>query len=195
MSQVLSREDIIAGLRDLVRELHRRGETGGIRLVGGAALALQYFDRGVTADVDAVHILDGRDDVVADAVRVVARKNRWVPNWLNFEVTRIDALPAWGKRVEWKTLYAEAGVTLEVASAEALLAMKLKASRRGRDTTDIRKLLGVCQIKDFAAVENLYEDFYPGDALPDRAITMVEGIFAEGTPSVPEPVPPADLTS
>jgi len=88
MSQVLSREDIIAGLSDLVRELHCRGETGGIQLVGGAVLALQYFDRGVTADVDAVHVLDGRDEAVADAVRVVARKHRWVPDWLNFEVTR-----------------------------------------------------------------------------------------------------------
>lgn len=194
MSQVLSREDVIAGLRDLVRELHRRGETGGIQLVRGAALALQYFDRGVTADVDAVHVLDGRDEAVADAVRVVARKHRWVPDWLNFEVTRIDALPIWGKSVEWHTLYAEAGIRVEVASPEALLVMKLKASRRGRDTNDIRKLLGVCQVSDLMSLEELYGDFYPGEALPDRAITMVEAILAEGPLSAPEPVPPPDLS-
>jgi hypothetical protein len=142
MSEMLTREDIIAGLRDVVGELHRRGETGGIRLVGGAALALRYFDRGITADVDAVHIVDGHDDVVADIVRLVARKRGWVPDWLNFEVTRIDALPLWGRDVEWVTLYAESGVTVEVASPETLLAMKLRAGRRGRDSGDVRKLRG-----------------------------------------------------
>ena len=191
---MLTREDIIAGLRDVVGELHRRGETGGIRLVGGAALALRYFDRGITADVDAVHIVDGHDDVVADIVRLVARKRGWVPDWLNFEVTRIDALPLWGRDVEWVTLYAESGVTVEVASPETLLAMKLRAGRRGRDSGDVRKLLGVCEISDFSSAERLYEDFYPGDALPDRSVTMVLEIFAEGLPSAPKVVPLPDLT-
>jgi len=194
MSQLLTREDIIAGLRDLVRELHKRGETAGIRLVGGAALALRYFDRGVTADVDALHIMEGHDDVVADVVRLIARKRRWVPDWLNFEVSRIDALPVWGRSVDWVTLYAGAGVTVEVASAEALLAMKLRAGRRGRDTSDVRKLLGLCQIAHLADAESLYEDFYPGDALPDRSLAMVMSIFTEGAPSAPETVPPPDLS-
>ena len=194
MSEMLTREDIIAGLRDVVGELHRRGETGGIRLVGGAALALRYFDRGITADVDAVHIVDGHDDVVADIVRLVARKRGWVPDWLNFQVTRVDALPLWGRDVEWVTLYAESGVTVEVASPETLLAMKLRAGRRGRDSADVRKLLGVCEISNLSSAERLYEDFYPGDALPDRSVTMVLEIFAEGLPSVPEGVPLPDLT-
>jgi hypothetical protein len=194
MPDMLTREDIIAGLRDVVAELHRRGETGGIRLVGGAALALRYFDRGITADVDAVHIVDGHDDVVADVVRLVARKRGWVPDWLNFEVTRIDALPLWGRSVEWVTLYAESGVIVEVASPDTLLVMKLRAGRRGRDSRDVRKLLGLCGITDLSLAERLYEDFYPGDALPDRSVTMVREIFAEGLPSVPEAVPLPDLT-
>jgi hypothetical protein len=163
-------------------------------LVGGAALALRYFDRGVTVDVDAVHIVNGRDDVVAEVVRSVARKRRWIPDWLNFEVTRIDALPVWGRSVEWETLYSGSGVTIEVASPEALLAMKLRASRRGRDSNDLRKLLGVCQITDIDSAERLYEEFYPGDSLPDRAVTMAQQIFQEGTPSAPEAVPLPELT-
>jgi len=194
MSEMLTREDIVAGLRDIVRELHGRGKTGGIRLVGGAALALRYFDRGVTADVDAVNIVDGDNDLVADIARQIARKRGWVANWLNFEVTRIDALPVWGRSVEWVALYSESGVTVEVASAEALLAMKLRAGRRGRDSGDIRKLLAVCEITDLAVAESLYENFYPGDALPDRSMSMVREIFAEGLPSAPEAVPPPDLT-
>lgn len=48
MGTVLDRRDIIDGLRDLIAELHAAGEVAGIRLVGGAALALRYFDRGTT---------------------------------------------------------------------------------------------------------------------------------------------------
>ena len=41
----LEREDLIEGLRELVAGLAARGEHVGIRIVGGAALALYYFDR------------------------------------------------------------------------------------------------------------------------------------------------------
>jgi hypothetical protein len=42
-------------------------------------------------------------------------------------------------------------------------------------------------------VEVLYEDFYPGDDLSDRAIGMVTAILADGPPSSPEPLPPLAL--
>ena len=42
MATVLNRADIIDGLRDLIAELRTAGEVAGIRLVGGAALALRY---------------------------------------------------------------------------------------------------------------------------------------------------------
>ncbi|CAI8387073.1 MAG: Uncharacterised protein [Cellulomonadaceae bacterium TMED98] len=193
MSQLLSRDDIITGLRGVIRELQRRGYSGRIRVVGGAALALRYFDRGVTTDVDAVDVRDGHNDKVAEAARVVARTHRWVPDWLNFEVTRIDALPVWGIDVEWETLYSKSGVTVEIPSPEALLVMKLKASRRGRDAGDIRKLLAVCEMSDVAELESLYQAFYPGEVLPSRALTMLEKILAEGTPVAPGIVPRPDL--
>ena len=41
MADSLDREDIIAGLRDLITELRSAGEVAGIRLVGGAALVLR----------------------------------------------------------------------------------------------------------------------------------------------------------
>ena len=50
----LTRDDMIEGLRELVRELHDRGESGGVRIVGGAAMLLRYYgDRRVTPDIDA----------------------------------------------------------------------------------------------------------------------------------------------
>lgn len=108
---------------------------------------------------------------------------------MNFEVTRADALPTLGRTVEWETVYAEGGIVIEVAAKEALLAMKLRANRPGRDTRDIRLLLGLCAMTSLAEAEELYEDFYPGDSLSDRAIHMVNAILADGPIRAPEAPP------
>jgi len=187
----LDRDDIVLGLRELIAELHGAGEVAGLRLVGGAALALRYFDRGTTQDLDALHVRPGSDETVAAAAARVAARRSWDPRWLNFEVTRADALPSLGRAVEWHTLYDRDGIVVQVASAEALLAMKLRANRPGRDTRDIRMLLGICGIADPAEAEALYEEFYPGDALPARAVRMVEAILVNGAPARPTaPAPP-----
>ena len=52
MATTLDRDDIIAGLRELIAELRADSEVAGIRLVGGAALSLRYFDRGSTQDLN-----------------------------------------------------------------------------------------------------------------------------------------------
>jgi hypothetical protein len=56
------RDDLIGALRDLVRELRAAGEPVGLRLVGGAALALRYFERESTRDLDALHVRPGTDE-------------------------------------------------------------------------------------------------------------------------------------
>jgi len=82
VSVSLERDDIIAGLRDLVDELSAAGEVAGIRIVGGAALALRYFDRGVTRDVDTLHVNPGSDSAVAAAAARVAARRDWDESWL-----------------------------------------------------------------------------------------------------------------
>lgn len=59
MATTLDRDDIITGLRELIAELRAEGEVAGIRLVGGAALSLRYFDRGTTQDLDSLHYVGG----------------------------------------------------------------------------------------------------------------------------------------
>ena len=189
----LERADIIEGLRELATQLHREGEVAGVRLVGGAALALRYFDRGVTRDLDALHVHPGSDEAVAAAASHVAMKFGWEGDWLNFAVTRADALPTMGRAVEWEAIYDSGGVAIYVASKEALLAMKLRANRPGRDTRDIRLLLGLGGLATLDEIEELYEEFYPGDALSDRALQMVEAILADGPPQAPEQPPYPDI--
>lgn len=65
------RDDIIAGLRELIDGLHTDGVVAGIRLVGGAALSFHYLDRGTTQDPDSLHVRPGSDaEVVATAAHV-----------------------------------------------------------------------------------------------------------------------------
>ena len=124
------------------------------------------------------------------AARVAGRRG-WDPSWVNFAVESADAFPTFSRReVAWETIYDAGGVTIQVAAKEALLAMKLRANRPGRDTNDIRQLLRLCDITTLAAAEDLYEDFYPGDALTDRAVGIVERILEAGLPDrVPSPGP------
>ena len=189
----LERGDIISGLSELVAELQAAGEPVGLRIVGGAALALRYFERGTTRDIDMIHARPGSDEDVLAAAARVAERRRWDPDWLNFAVNGADALPTLGRQVQWETIHDADGIVVQVASVEAMLAMKLRANRPARDTDDIRHLLALCSINALDAVEELYEDFYPGDALPDRAIRIVEAILSAGPLVPPDPVEPPEL--
>jgi hypothetical protein len=187
MKLSLTRADLVEALDELIRELRAQSFTGEIRVVGGAALALSYFERDVTQDIDVLNVQGGSNDVVAEAARAVADRLSLAEDWLNFEVTKVDAYPTLGREVEWHTIYTSADIFISVASAEALLAMKLRANRPGRDVTDIRALLFVCDIAHVDSAAELYESFYPGDALPDRALHILTSIFGEGAL---EPVTP-----
>lgn len=191
MATTLGREDILDGLRALITELRASRQVAGIRIVGGAALALRYFDRGTTQDLDSLHIDPGSDAEVTAAAAKVAQSRGWDPGWLNFDVEKADALPTFGRRlVEWETIYDHDGIAIQVAAKEAMLAMKLRANRPGRDTNDIRQLLRLCDVATLDEAEELYEDFYPGDALSDRAVKMVAAILDAGLPDeVPSPGP------
>jgi hypothetical protein len=52
-SDRLDRDDLIRGINQVIEKLRAAGQPAGIRIVGGAALALRYFDRRTTTDIDA----------------------------------------------------------------------------------------------------------------------------------------------
>jgi len=187
---LFDRDLLEEGLRQLVARLRESGTRSGIRIVGGAALALRYFERESTVDIDAHFI--GSTGVVEEAASAIARANGWPDDWLNNKAAGF--IPEYGvKPVQWVTLHDDGEVVIEVASPEALLAMKLKANRPGRDETDAAKLMAICGVATLGEAEELYEEHYSGEVLPGRAIRMVEMILRVGVPDVPTGPPDIDI--
>jgi hypothetical protein len=186
----LDRDDLIDGLRELIREAHAEGLSGvTIRIIGGAALRLAHFDRDTTVDIDAqIAPLDKLQPIIDR----MATSRGWPADWLNNNAAMF--LPSWGLGVDWQTVFDDGDVSIAVAPTEALLAMKLLASRPGRDTPDITKLLALNEITSVEAAEELFEEFYPGDALPEKAIRLLNKIFEIGLPPKPSKPPAADFS-
>ncbi|WP_156401664.1 hypothetical protein [Agromyces sp. Soil535] len=59
MTTLFTRDDLIDGLRDLVRELRVAGQPTGLRIIGGCALALRHYERQTTVDIDALRVNPG----------------------------------------------------------------------------------------------------------------------------------------
>lgn len=177
----LDRQDLIDGLREVVH-LAREHDIQGvsIRIVGGAALRLAYFERATTADIDAqIEPIDQLTPII----EAIARDHGWSTDWLNNEA--VGFIPVWGQTLDWEPLLDDENVSISVAPIDALLAMKLNAARPGRDTEDIAKLLTLNSVSSMEDAEAIFERFYPGDALPNRTISLLMRMFDLGLPSMP----------
>jgi hypothetical protein len=186
----LDRQDLIDGLREVVRQTHEQGLKGvSIRIVGGAALRLAHFERATTADIDA------QIEPIAELTPIIKRialDRGWPSDWLNNEA--VGFIPTWGHTVDWEPIFDDDNVSISVAPIDALLAMKLNAARPGRDTDDIAKLLVMNNVESIDEAEAVFESYYPGDALPARTMTLLSKIFELGLPPKPERQAPPNLS-
>jgi nucleotide-binding universal stress UspA family protein len=163
----MDRDEIEAALRELARQLDERGVTARIYLVGGAAMVLAYESRFSTDDV---HGSDYPTDEVLAVAAEVAERRGLRPNWLDDSVKVY--LPVAGEP-EWRPVIKVGSVEVAVADERTLLAMKMRASRGRRDEADIQFLVGKGQITSVDDALALYEEYFPEDDLPARAIPML----------------------
>ncbi|SBW24436.1 hypothetical protein FDG2_4155 [Candidatus Protofrankia californiensis] len=165
----LGRESINSLFQELNDELGRRGAKADLFLVGGAALALVYDATRPTRDLDAVFL---PTDVVRAAAAALAERHALAADWLNDAVK--DFLPGPDPGA---TRYFEADhLTVDVASAEYLLAMKLFASRVEADAEDIAFLY---RTLDYTTVDeglDLVQSVYRGRPIDAKAQFLLEEI-------------------
>jgi Fic family protein len=177
---MLSKEDIEFGLRRLDELASAAGKRIEIALYGGAAMIMAFDGaRRPTYDVDAV--IRGGRGFALQATRTIADEKGWNAGWLNDAVKGFIAadeemrpLDAWPDK--------EAGLVVQVASPDYLLAMKCMAMRLDadkHDLEDIKTLLAVCGMQKADTVLDLVERFYPHRQIPPKVSLGITSIFQE----------------
>jgi hypothetical protein len=149
-------EDIESLLAALEMELRRRGLGGTIFIVGGAAMALAYNASRSTGDIDGV--LRPRDEIL-DAAAAVASARGLPPHWLSDGVTQIHMPDRRDENPSTRVI--GPSLTVEIASAEYVLAMKALSTRHSTgDLEDAVVLCGILGISDELQIERVVRKFY-----------------------------------
>jgi hypothetical protein len=145
-------------LAQLDERLKARGVKASVYLVGGAAMAMEYGRERLTPDIDAV----ASHRAVFEESRRLAAEHGLPETWINSNARGwVPPRPEWARRRP-----TELGLTIHVAPAEHVLAMKLVAQRR-KDRPDIRLLIEHCGMVDASAEEwaDFLEQIYSGEDL------------------------------
>ncbi|HWJ98405.1 MAG TPA: hypothetical protein VNQ33_09615 [Acidimicrobiales bacterium] len=167
----LTRSDIGVLLDELDEAMTEAEITGMIELVGGAALALAYYDRLGTTDVDGA--IYPSPEIIALADEVGARHGLKA-GWLNNAAQGF--IPPGDTGDEPQTVRQGTSLTVTAAGARTLLAMKLRAARPIKDADDIAFLLRECGVTSLEGAKAVLEEMYNGEhELTERGERMVLG--------------------
>ena len=165
----LTRAILERALALLDHHLHRRGVSADVFVFGGAAMVLGFDARPATRDVDAVW---QPHTAVLHEAWAVADELGLPRSWLNEQAAMY--LPV-GVRSGDAVAYRGAALRVTLASPELLLAMKVRAARRG-DLDDIRLLADRLGMETAVKVITHTELVF-GDPVPDRQRMVVEDLF------------------
>lgn len=197
----LARDDLIIALHDLADVLNREGVGVHLYIVGGAAMVLGFSARDMTRDVDAVYSPKAEINRVATDI---AKKYHLPQDWLNDNAAMFVSPVTDDDKSE---LFLSLGtVTIRTASAEALLAMKIRASRQRIDNFDIEFLCRHLKVSSVDQAVQIFDKYYPEDPLPKYALPILMAILGNDpqttnplseiisdTTPIPGPVPIPEL--
>lgn len=172
-SEIFDADRISELLTELGERTDARGLSAHLFLVGGAAMALAFNTRRVTRDLDG--LFEPKSEIYAEAAAMAA-EHGLPADWLNDGVKGL--LP---DRVgpEVGLHFESPGLTVEVASAEYLFAMKASAARGAIDTADLRYLADHLGLRDAKEALDLLERFYSAARLRPTTQFLLEDIFAQ----------------
>lgn len=167
---LLTREVVMRALTSLDLRLQRRRLTADVFVFGGAAMVLGFDARPATRDLDAVW---QPHTAVLEEAWAVAEELGLPRSWLNEQASTY--LPS-GVRSGDAVAFHGAALRVTLASAELLLAMKVRAGRRG-DLADIALLaarLGMSTADEVIAhAESVFDE-----QVAERQRMVVEDLFA-----------------
>lgn len=178
---ILDADTLAAVLAELARRADEAGIEATIHVVGGAAIALRYNpERQATRDVDAW--LNAREHAKRRLLDIAARladERGWPDDWLNERAAVFipDAVGGAGS-ADWYVVFDARGVQVTVANEQILFAMKLRAARGRRDFPDAAVLAAAAGVTTIDEAVELYDRYYPDDALKDAARDWLAGHFA-----------------
>jgi hypothetical protein len=175
----LNRDEMESALTDLADQLNARNVKAKIYLVGGAVMVLAFDARFATGDIDGA--VYPTDDVLAVAAEIGERRGLGA-EWLNNSAQQF--IPIF-KEPNWQPILKAGNVEIVAADERSMLAMKMRAGRGSRDRPDISFLVKRCGITSVAEALELYEEFFPEDPLPDRALPLLDEAIAAIGPHSP----------
>ncbi len=173
----LTRADLLSLLYKLATRLTDLGIHGTLRIVGGAAIALNYANRPPTHDIDADFLSDNASESeIRQVVEELAIQEELTPQWLNPHA--MVFLPK-NVAADWIAFAQIGDVHIVLASPTLLLSMKLQANRGGRDTEDIVVLMRVCDVESLEQAEAIYGKFNEGSPLSQGASELVSRLLSK----------------
>ena len=167
--RALDRQALQRVFDGLSHQLASREVRAHIYVVGGAAMVLAHRSTRLTRDVDALAI-DRRDEVL-EAAGEVAREQGLSPDWLN-DAVRTAPWPTPRPDTRAAVVYDSPHLVVTGASAEQLLAMKVRAGRRG-DRADIEFLVRRLGISTLQHVEAIHRAVFPHDPIPEENMEVI----------------------
>lgn len=134
-------------LGELGRRLQTRGVKGVIYIAGGAAIALEFEKRRVTVDIDAVF---QPAEAIREEAILMAEEHELPSTWLS---DRVRAFMPPGED-DQAAVFTVPGLSVSVASARYLLAMKMAAGRTQdlHDLVLIFRELGITQPEEASSI-------------------------------------------
>ncbi len=164
MNPTLDRAAIVDALEALDRELRKQGRRTGRRtqiyVYGGACVSLSFDRSRVTGDID-VHVRE-EHGAVQEAILKIARERAWPTTWMNEQGTQ--KLPRTTDQ-RARVLYQSAHLVVTGASAEHIIAMKMRVGR-DIDWEDIERVAKHRDIESASELERIHDAVFPGEALP-----------------------------
>ena len=158
----LNSENVAGLLEELDRELHRAGGRAELYLAGGARMLMGWRTDRRTSDLDGV--MRTGQTVLMTAAMKISRRHGLEPTWVNPAVTYfVPSKPDAGET----TLYSGKALTVTGASAEHMLAMKIR-SHRDIDLNDAAVLIDRLKLTSTREIQRIAEDAYEGHGADNR---------------------------